>query len=287
MTTSRIFLSHSGTDSPVVGRIADELRTLGVDPLFSRERIATGESFISYMDNELATSDYFLLLWSQSAASRPWVRVEWEAALHRAVSEARAFLFVGRLDEHPIPPLLAPRLFVPLFPDIKPGLSDLVQVWTDDRSAENESMRPVAPAQSEPPQNPNGTKIYITSDLFGITCPWSVDLQEPAGVVVNAIRDSFALPKSFDHQGRIGVRFEYHLALDDKRLQRAGRLVDQGVVANSIVWVECEMIPVAAQSPHQGTLTSTVFRSAGSDPVVASARKYLVGCINERRLGLA
>jgi hypothetical protein len=287
MPTSRIFLSHSGADTDMVGRIAGELRALGVDPLVARERIAAGESFISFMDDELSTSDYFLLLWSQSAASRAWVRMEWEAALHRMVNEARAFLFVGKLDDHPIPPLLAPRLYVTLFPDIRPGLSNLVQIWTDDRSAEKESMRPVAPGLPAPPQNPNGTKIYVTSDLFGITCPWQVDLEQPAGAVVNAIRDAFALPKSFDHQGRIGVRFEYHLALDDKRLQRAGRLGDQGVAANSIVWLECEMMPVAAQSPHEGTLTKTVFRGVGSDSVVDSARKYLIGCINERHLGLA
>lgn len=60
MTASRIFLSHSTANADVVGRIADELRTLGVDPVVSRERLSAGESFIrSWMPNSRPATTFF------------------------------------------------------------------------------------------------------------------------------------------------------------------------------------------------------------------------------------
>lgn len=286
MTASRIFLSHSGSDAETAGRIASALRGRGIEPLLDRESTTAGDSFISFIENALSTSDYFLLMWSRSAAERAWVRMEWEAALHRSVAEARAFLFVGRLDNHPVPALLAPRLFVSLFPDIEPGLSQLVNVWTNDRAAGESSQRPVAPGLSATSQ-PAGTNVYITSDLFGITCPWGVDLQAPAGMIVNTIRDSFHLPTALDHQGRVGVRFEYHLAYGEHRLSRTERLVDRGIGANSVLWLECEMIPIAAISPRGGALAKTVFRGNDADDMIAVARKHLIARVNEAGLGLA
>src|SRR5580692_482327 len=110
----RIFLSHAGADAPIAQRVAAYLRRAGLEPLMDREKLGAGESFLSFMEEGLSTSDYFLLLWSAEAAGAKWVRIEWEAALHRAVSDARAFLVVGRLDSHPVPTLLSPRLFVNL-----------------------------------------------------------------------------------------------------------------------------------------------------------------------------
>ena len=111
MNRSRIFLSHAGSDSDIAQRVADRLTKGGLEPILDRERLAPGLSFIAFMENALATSDFFLLLWSTAAATRKWVDLEWQSALYRSVEEARAFLSVGRVDDHPLPNLLKPSTF--------------------------------------------------------------------------------------------------------------------------------------------------------------------------------
>jgi TIR domain len=282
---SRIFLSHSGDDSAIAQQIADALRAEGLEPVFDREILRTGHSFLSFMEKGLSTSDYCLLLWSVSAATRQWVQLEWEAALHRSVHEARAFLVVGRLDEHPLPMLLRPRLYAVLNPDIRPGLADVIAIWRDDRAAERESQRPVGNTSEIPSSNDNGKQVYVTSDLFGITCPWAADLDAPAGVLLDDIRHRLRLPERLAHDGRVGVTFEYYLGFNDNRLARNRPLSQQGVQPKSVLWVESEMKPFAATAPTTGELAPTVFRSTDAG-ILAEARRYFLSRIESSGLGV-
>jgi hypothetical protein len=246
---SRIFISHAGPDSPKAVTISDALKQRGLEPVLDRESLKPGESMIAFMENGLSTSDYCLLLWSAVAATREWVREEWQAALHRSVTEARAFLAVGLLDTQALPTLLAPRIHARLWPRLEPGLTRIVNTWVDDRRAEERSMRPVGSAPGLAEETRMGAQIYVTSDLFGITCPWNVDLFCPAGVLLDELRLSLKLPSSLEYDGRIGVRFEYHLVRDHVRLSRAQTLADQAVTAGSVLWIESEAKYFAATDP--------------------------------------
>jgi hypothetical protein len=284
--TSRIFLSHAGPDTETAKRVAETLGENGLETMLDRDELGQGDSFLSFMEEALSTSDYCLLLWSEVASERKWVQVEWEAALYRSIKEARAFLAIGRLDEHPLPALLSPRLYVQLYPDIEPGISTLLESWRDDRDAEAESDRIVgsAPNVDETPgdEKQEGEMIYVTSDLFGITCPWKADLAAPAGVLLDEVRKKTDLPESLDHDGRVGLRFEYHLGFDEARLERGRTLADQGVGPKSVVWIESEI----KMFTPEGEQATTLHRGVEDIDVMDRGRELLLSRIDSAGLGI-
>jgi hypothetical protein len=283
--SGRIFISHAGANANAARAVAEYLRGAGLSPLVDRERISAGDSFLSFMEDALSTSDYFLLLWSSEAATRKWVQIEWEAALHRSVLEARGFLVVGRLDEHPLPVLLAPRLFVDLHPELLPGIADVVRMWREDLSAEEQSGRPVACNRSLL-DDAQGVPVYVTSELFGVVVPVSIDLSVPAGVVLLQVREQLLLPSSLDHRGQVGIRFEYRLLHNQIPLDFGRSLAEQGVKAQSVLWLECSIRPFAAKSPQSGTLDIVRFRTESSEFLaLKSAKRRLTAAV--RAAGLA
>jgi len=277
--SGRIFISYAGANANAARAVAEYLRGAGLSPLVDQERISAGDSFLSFMEDALSTSDYFLLLWSSEAATRKWVQIEWEAALHRSVLEAHGFLVVGRLDEHPLPVLLAPRLFVDLHPELLPGIADVVRMWREDLSAEEQSGRPVASNRSLL-DDAQGVPVYVTSELFGVAVPVSIDLSVPAGVVLLQVREQLLLPSSLDHRGQVGIRFEYRLLHNQIPLDFGRSLAEQGVKAQSVLWLECSIRPFAAKSPQSGTLDTATFRTESSEFLaLKSAQRRLTAAV--------
>jgi hypothetical protein len=278
--TSRVFLSYAHRDRTAVQRIADLLTAGGVEVVLDGTVTAPGDSFVSFMESALTTSDYCLLLWSAEAAGRRWVEVEWQAALHRSVAERRAFLVVGRLDAHPVPMLLRPRLAVALHPYPAPGVAALLETWHADRAAEASTARPAGrpPAVEEPPA---GEPIYLTSVLFGLTVPWRADLDAPVGVLLDAAREALTLPR------RVGVEplefaVDYDLAVDDAApaLDRTRAAAVQGIQPGAVLWLRTTTRPLAVAAAASGA--AVVFRSGRS-----AAHHALLRKISEVGLGLA
>ena len=127
--------------------------------------------------------------------------MEWESALYRSVQEKRAFLVTGRLEEAALPPLLAPRLRVDLFPELQPGVDQIVETWRADRSAESATQRPVAGSPIAQPEGGETSTVYVTSDAFGITVPVPVDLNAPAGLLLDRVVARAALPRRWEYGG--------------------------------------------------------------------------------------
>ena len=276
--SSRVFLSYAHRDGPAVQRITDLLSVGGVEVVLDGTAASPGDSFLSFMESALTTSDYCLLLWSAEAAGRRWVEVEWQAALHRSVAERRAFLVVGRLDTHPVPMVLQPRLAVALHPDPEPGVATLLNTWRADRAAEASTARPAGrpPAVEEPAA---GEPIYLTSVLFGLTVPWRADLDSPVGVLLDAARRALALPR------RVGVDplefvVDYDLAVDDAgpALDRTRSAAVQGIGRGAVLWLRTTTRPVAVAAAASGA--AVVFRTIG-DP----AQDALLRKISEAGLG--
>ena len=288
---SRVFISHAGIEAESAQKVVEVLQASGLEPLLDRERVATGESFIAFMEEALSTSDYCLLLWSAAAATRIWVQQEWEAALYRSIAEKRAFLAIGRLDAHPLPVLLAPRLHVKLFPQIEPGLGDLVGTWTDDRSAEEQSDRLVGPPPVGVDVGDSGEPVYVTSELFGITLPWRAVLEAPASLVLDNVIGQLDLPTVIDHDGRVGVRFSYHLATAAKRLDRGRTFAEQDVARKTVLWIESEAEMFAAAEPVNGDIAKATFRHANTrhadnfDAALRSAESLRLAQIDRMGLG--
>ena len=261
-----VFVSHAGADAERAMSIACLLANAGVDTRIDRKHLTFGEGFLAFMNDALVTSSYCLLLWSRSAASSPWVTMEWEGALVRSVREKRGFLVVGRLEEIEVPALLQPRLWVDLFPDVSVGVRKLLDAWQLDRRIETISQKPVASVQASVTTPHQGIDLYLTSELFALTVPVCLSLVEPIAALVEQVVNQLALPKTWQHDGRIGVRFSYAFSQGDRVLVSSATLAEAGVSQNALLNLIVEMKAFAAESPTSGVLPRAVFRGGGSSP---------------------
>jgi len=280
----QVFISHAGADSPVALAISDALASDEIETIIDREELRGGDSFLTFMEKALSSCDYCLLLWSQAASEGKYVQVEWEAALYKAIEESRRFLLIARLEEHPVPSLLGPRLRVDLFPDRAPGLAELTGILQEDLRAEQSTGRAVQLAQREATGDEDGVQLYVTSQTFARTIPVRWNLGVPAGVLVDRLRTDLGLPRQHDIQGAMGVRYEYDLAMNETRLSRTKSLSEQGVTKNAPLWLEVTMKPFAASDPVHGELNPTTFRGGDEKQ---EARRALLDAVREAGLGPA
>jgi hypothetical protein len=281
----QVFVSHAGPDSERARLVALALEQAGLGVVLDRNVNRPGDDFLAFMEKSLSECDYCLLLWSSAAADRDWVRVEWEAALYRTIKGARRFLVVGRLEEYQLPALLAPRLFIDLFPELTPGIDELIAMCQHDRAAAAGSRRPIGQPTADVAQDVAGNTVYVTSDLFQLTIPLSVSLDVPVGVYVDRLVFDLELPRQYDHQGLLGVRYHYSFAHEGQRLARDRSLAAQHVDTNSILWLEVEMTAFAAGTPFEGVLPHAKFRG-GDDSAEAYRGAHNVMLAAVARVGL-
>lgn len=280
-----VFISHAGADSQMALSVSDKLSNAGIGVRLDRHESTPGYSFVAFMEQSLADSDYCLLLWSRRAAQQAWVAVEWHAALVKAVKEQRAFIVTARLEEFPVPTLLASRLYVDLFPDLGAGVDRLLSLWHSDGAAERAAERPVASAPLAVTAG-GPDEVFVTSEVFGITVPVRTSLAYPAGALLTRVVSEFGLPSSMAHEGRAGVRFDYALSFAKNVLASDVPLRDQGVAEHSILWIETTMVPFAAGTVVGGRLQSVTLR--GSNPAqIGDAKRWLRDEIARNGLGAA
>jgi hypothetical protein len=268
--------------------VALTLEQAGIGVMLDRQVNRPGDNFLHFMEKALTECDYCLLLWSKAAAEREWVQLEWEVALYRTIKEARRFLIAARLEIHPLPTLLAPRLFVEFFPTLHPGIDVFIAMCLEDRAAAASSGRPVGQATVEVNEDQGGETIYVTSELFQLTMPLKVSMDAPSGVYVDRLVSDLMLPRQHDHQGIIGVRYEYKLVYQNHPLARELSLKSQGIRANSILWIEVDMKPFASRPPVGGALTTVTFRGESDEDEAEAhreARRALMTALSRAGLG--
>jgi hypothetical protein len=208
--------------------------------------------------------------------------------LHRGVREARRFLVVARLEDHPLPSLLAPRLFEDLFPNLHPGIDRVIAMCREDQAAAATTGRPVARATADITEDPGGETIYVTSRIFQVTTPLKISMDLPCGLFLDRFLSDSMLPKQQDLQGRLGVRYEYRLVYGDHALAPELSFNSQGVPPNSALELEVEMQPFSARGPIAGALVPAVVRGEfGEEEAEAleQARRTLAAAVNRAGLG--
>lgn len=224
--------------------------------------VQPGTNFVAFMESALGQSDYFLLLWSRAARDSRWVALEWESALHRAVSDSPGFLIVGRLENVDMPVLLRSRLSVDLYPQILPGLQRVIAALKSDASAADQTNLPVVKPRIAMDDDADGARIYVTSKLFGKTFPLRVRLNTPALVVADRVVTLLGLARETTAFNGIGMRFEYALATDTGPLRDTATLEQQGIVENCVLWLETTPTMIAGLEPVRTVDGRATYRSA-------------------------
>ncbi|NGY58118.1 TIR domain-containing protein [Lentzea sp. NEAU-D13] len=224
-TRPKVFLSFAGKDRPHAEQLRAELESRSVNAFLDENEIAPGANVVNAVNEALATSDYYVLLWSANTPQREWITDEWAAAFNLEMTRRRAFLFIVRLDEEPLPPLLAPRKHV----DLVHAADRLIATWRADRKSE----LPVFPQPMPPTPDGPTVAISVRSHDLGVTHVVMAPLHLTGATLHRAVFDALQLPTeqaAFD--GTIGMRFSYELSQQNQPIPADQSTVDlkSGVV---------------------------------------------------------
>jgi hypothetical protein len=129
--TSRVFISYSTQDASTAALVVSTLGRLKLDIFFDRLAIAPGDGIVGAINQALANTHYVLLIWSASAARSPWVEREVEAAVWQEIQGGLALITI-RLDDTPLPPLLAARKYFSRLPSLDALLGGLERFFLDE-----------------------------------------------------------------------------------------------------------------------------------------------------------
>jgi hypothetical protein len=262
-----IFISHAGSDHEQAQTIANALKNCHISVIMDSLELVTGSNFVDFINAALDSADYCLLLWSRAAEQREFVKAEWHAAFAKEVNLHRIFLLVGRLEDHSVPVLLQPRIYIDFFPTIEPGIAKLVSTWKKDRYANATLKKLVLPPLDPTIALGNAVsplvELYCSSELFDCVFPIPADLNKPAGLLLHYVIEKLQLPANLALPNEVlGMKLSYQLLYDGKALDRQQTLHSHGISAGAILNLE---------------ITTEVFSRVAATSVSKSGRRRYRG----------
>ncbi len=281
---AKIFISHSSDDISRVNAIATQLKEGQLQVIVDAEKLSTGRSFITFMEDALRKCDYCLLLWSAAASTSKWVRTEWEAAFHRTVELSQSFLVIARLEDHAVPELLRPRLRVDLFPEPRQGVNKLISMFQQDQQAAIRSARRVISPAVPVIEDVDGKTIYISSQAWGKTFPLRCSLNAPVAVIIVQVQLMLDLPMELLHDQKMGVRFNYEIVYNEAILDPSQSLSKQDIQENQLLWLQTTMRLVSNSQEIPADKKKISFRGGSEATLIGNAQRELLKTI--RKAGL-
>lgn len=218
-TQPRVFLSFAGDTRPTAERLASDLKARSIDTHIDDQYISPGDNIVLAINQQLDGSDYFVLLWSRGCLDNVWVQQEWSAAyaVELSLRLRRAFLFVLRLDQTRLPPLLQPRQYLDAFVDWDQAVDRLARGWHEDRAV----RMPVLPAPSPVTTNDDAPRVIVRvrNTTLAVVHVLAVPARVSRPKLEALVYASLALPdKITEFNGAVGLRFRYQLVRDGEQL---------------------------------------------------------------------
>jgi hypothetical protein len=91
MENSRIFLSHKGANKPLIGKVDQTLRLLGLKTWFDRDDLAAGDTLVRGVDNAFAECSAAVFFLSGQFADAGVIQREIDRAIHEQAMRADGF----------------------------------------------------------------------------------------------------------------------------------------------------------------------------------------------------
>lgn len=110
-------------------------------------------------------------------------------------------------------------------------------------------------------------RVYVTSELWDVMVPVRCDLDEPVGIVLQRLLAILKLPKTLQHEGRVGIRLQYTLSNPQTGLRSSASLSAQGVKGGDILSLTTRASIFSAVAPlnHDPDERDSLFRGT-SEP---------------------
>ncbi|MEA5362910.1 toll/interleukin-1 receptor domain-containing protein [Amycolatopsis sp., V23-08] len=216
---SKVFISFAGEDRATACRLKADLGRHDVQAFVDEEDLPPGRDILLGIDALMSAADYFVLLWSKHTPGRSWVDAEWSAAFARELDESdadrflrdhRVFLFIVRLDDTPLPLLLAPRKYLDARGGWDPVVDKLTAAWRRDRLA-GSPIRP-APVTTADSMDLGRVTLYVHNQALEVTHTVVVPASTTGRDVEKLVQSALKLPdRETMFDGRIGMDFRYRL----------------------------------------------------------------------------
>lgn len=126
------FLSHSSQDKPFMRQLAADLTANNIDVWLDEQRIRVGESIPEKVAQGLAESDFFLIGVSSNSIESEWVKKELNGALVNEVQRRKVHILPLRLDDSPMPGIIADKRYADFSSSYKSGLNELILAIKSD-----------------------------------------------------------------------------------------------------------------------------------------------------------
>lgn len=120
------FLSHSSADKTFIRQLAADLTANGITVWLDEQRIRAGDSIPEKIAQGLAESDYLLIGMSQKSSESAWVQKELNSALMSEVQRRKVYILPLKLDDTPMPPIIADKKCADFSKSYKTGLDELL-----------------------------------------------------------------------------------------------------------------------------------------------------------------
>jgi len=214
-----VFISYAGPDVAHARRLADALEARDVHAFVADRDLAPGTNIVLGVQDRLTAADYVVLLLSHDAINRAWVDLEWTTTLARELRERKVFLFVVRLDDVTLPPVLSARRVLDADGDVASVVPTLVDTWHWDVRRHQDGL-PVRPAPSEGDRAPVETVgIYVRNRAFGVQHHMRVPRHVTGHQLHARVRGALQLrPSTSELGGHLVLTYTYRLMRGDEEI---------------------------------------------------------------------
>jgi len=112
----QVFFSYAAENRAVVDAYVAAFERLGIDVWIDHTKINHGESIVELLNKAIDECDVAVVFFSEAYARKPWTNEEQRALLYEFVESNRVgaeqrTIFVVKLDDTPLPPMLRHRLW--------------------------------------------------------------------------------------------------------------------------------------------------------------------------------
>jgi hypothetical protein len=126
-TAQCVFLSHSSHDNEFVRKLAEDLKSQGIQVWFDEWEIKVGDSLNNKIAEGIKSSGWLVIILSQNSVKSAWVRKELNAALEAELKREQVFILPAIIDDCEIPLFLQDKKFADFRYEYYKGLEDLLR----------------------------------------------------------------------------------------------------------------------------------------------------------------
>lgn len=122
-----LFICHASEDKAVAHALALFLHHRGANVWFDRWEIRVGDSIVQKINDALSSISHLAVLLSRNSINKPWVTREFSTTLMRQLADNSVTILPVRLDDSPVPAILADVRYADCRASVERGFAELEQ----------------------------------------------------------------------------------------------------------------------------------------------------------------